>query len=318
MSQRRSRRKNKRQTRRKRRIFQRGGQHTNELGCKYINTKGIIFSCDAYPTRHNDRIRSLEGIDFSKLQNGAVVYVHASAIRELRDRLPSIPIQFKLVSGDMDESIPSDIFKTNEEFESFINSDKIIHWFAQNCDTTHPKLTQIPIGIDYHTFASKQTPVEQEAELERIKAAAKPTWERKPMAYSNFLQTSKANEAKFYYDREDAIKSIQPSAIYHEPARVDRPTTWSHQSEYAFVASPLGNGLDCHRTWEALALGCIPVVKKSPLDPLYTDLPVLIVNSWSDVTPELLQSTLTEFKTKQFNYDKITLKYWVDMIRSKI
>jgi hypothetical protein len=53
---------------------------------------------------------------------------------------------------------------------------------------------------------------------------------------------------------------------------------------HAFVASPHGNGLDCHRTWEALALGCIPIVKRSPIDKVFQGLPVWIVGSWKEVT----------------------------------
>ena len=84
-----------------------------------------------------------------------------------------------------------------------------------------------------------------------------------------------------------------------------------------FVLSPRGGGYDCHRTWEALILGCIPIVKTSGLDPLYEDLPVCIVESWSDVTAEYLQKYLESIKHKRFNYDKLTLKYWVDLFESK-
>ncbi len=61
------------------------------------------------------------------------------------------------------------------------------------------------------------------------------------------------------------------------------------QSEYAFVISPHGNGVDCHRTWEALALGCVPIVRTSPLDALYEGLPVLIVSNWCEVTADFLR-----------------------------
>ena len=46
-----------------------------------------------------------------------------------------------------------------------------------------------------------------------------------------------------------------------------------------FVPSPAGNGLDCHRTWEAFYLGAVPVVLKSE----YTgdeSWPVLVIDSW--------------------------------------
>jgi hypothetical protein len=77
-------------------------------------------------------------------------------------------------------------------------------------------------------------------------------------------------------------------------------------------------GMDCHRTWEALCLGCIPIVKTSPLNSLYDGLPVLILNDWSDLTEELMQSTVLDFKERQseFQMEKLTLKYWVDLIHS--
>lgn len=50
-----------------------------------------------------------------------------------------------------------------------------------------------------------------------------------------------------------------------------------------FVVSPPGNGMDCHRTWEALALGAIPVVQNSSLWSLYRGERVLVVNDFKEV-----------------------------------
>ena len=54
-------------------------------------------------------------------------------------------------------------------------------------------------------------------------------------------------------------------------------------SKYTFVVSPFGHGFDCIRTFEALCLGCIVIMKKSFLDIIYQDLPVLLVDEWSDI-----------------------------------
>lgn len=58
-----------------------------------------------------------------------------------------------------------------------------------------------------------------------------------------------------------------------------------------FVPAPAGNGLDCHRTWEALYLGCIPVVLRKEYcgDDNW---PVMVVDSWN----ELLSLNLLEIK----------------------
>jgi hypothetical protein len=47
-----------------------------------------------------------------------------------------------------------------------------------------------------------------------------------------------------------------------------------------FVPSPAGNGLDCHRTWEAMYLGAVPVVLEKDFcgDASW---PVLVVPSWN-------------------------------------
>lgn len=52
-------------------------------------------------------------------------------------------------------------------------------------------------------------------------------------------------------------------------------------SKSFFTLSPPGNGNDCHRTWEAIYLDCIPIIKKGFLSPYLSDnLPILVVDSW--------------------------------------
>jgi hypothetical protein len=112
------------------------------------------------------------------------------------------------------------------------------------------------------------------------------------------------------------INEIPAECVFYEPERIKRFETWKNQIKYAFVLSPFGHGLDCHRTWEALCLGCIPIVIKSGLDPLYEGLPVLILNSYKEITTELLEKTIIEFKDKKWDMEKLKLEYWVNKINS--
>jgi hypothetical protein len=88
-------------------------------------------------------------------------------------------------------------------------------------------------------------------------------------------------------------------------------------ANHAFVLSPHGNGLDCHRTWEALCLGCIPIVKTSGLDPLFEDLPVWIVREWSDVTADAMREVVDMFQGRTFKTDRLTLTFWTSKWRSE-
>ena len=49
------------------------------------------------------------------------------------------------------------------------------------------------------------------------------------------------------------------------------------------MMSPPGNGVDCHRTWEAIALGAVPVVLRSALASTLVDAaPIVAVTSWEE------------------------------------
>jgi len=294
--------------------FQNG---SDETACSYVGSRGIMKSCDIHSADPVSSTTTLTGYDFSKIVGGSTVYITGSAVPAFIRQFKSIPHRIVLVSGDCDETISEDILSSHE-FLEFIEQDKIIHWFSQNCTIHHPKISQIPIGLDYHTLAKKDsswgpkaTPVEQEASLKAIQKRSVPFYKRKAQCYSNFHLN---NNGKFGSERHLAIKEIPENVVFYEPKKLSRDESWRVQSEYAFVISPPGNGLDCHRTWEALCLGCIPIVKSSFLNPLYRDLPVLIVNSWSDITSTKLEAVIDEFRNKSFNFDKLQLSYWMNMI----
>jgi len=278
-------------------------------------------SCDNYSLTPMSSVRQVIRYDFSALKDGQTVYICSSAIPNFVSTIfPNIQSRFILVSGDCDESSPNELFRSSDDFIRFIESDKIIHWYSQNCIGSHIKLTQIPIGMDYHTMSvrdhewgPKTSPLDQESILFSIKRSAKPLQYRIAKAYANFHFLM---NTKYAYDRKDAMNKIPKSCVFYEPAKVARINTWKTQSEYAFVISPHGNGLDCHRTWEAIALGTIPIVKTSPLDNLFEGLPVWIVKEWSQVNEPSMLKKIEEYKNKKFNLEKMQLSYWLKIINN--
>ena len=286
----------------------------SEEECKYVSSKGISTSCDITIFSNDDLINKIENKDISNKK----VYFHVDFIKTLKYNLHLLNYPFILVSGSGDYTNPTDFFDNDNDFLNFINNEKIIKWYSQNCIIEHPKIVKIPIGLDYHTLSlnsnywgDKKTPMEQEAELINISINSTRFWERQIKCYSNFHFADYG--VKFGYSRKDVIDTVPLELVYYEQEKITRLETWRNQLNYAFVISPHGNGLDCHRTWEALILGCIVIVKKSPLDILYSDLPVLIVNNWTDINKKLLEDTVSEFKNKTFNYEKLHLDYYLHM-----
>ena len=105
---------------------------------------------------------------------------------------------------------------------------------------------------------------------------------RQMMNSSKRTQNYERNTDALKTARADIPRSLEQSApLSLVTEKVDY---FTGLKENRFVISPDGNGLDTHATWEALLAGCIPIVPKSPLDPLFEVLPVWLIESWSDVT----------------------------------
>lgn len=86
---------------------------------------------------------------------------------------------------------------------------------------------------------------------------------------------------------------------------------WYRQTP--FTASPRGNGLDCHRTYEALIFGSIPVVAGADetLRKKYEDLPVWFVDDYSILAdPAVLVRKRAEIMETTYNFNLLTRSYW--------
>jgi len=136
-----------------------------------------------------------------------------------------------------------------------------------------------------------------------------PFYTRKMQIYSNVMLCPDR-----FNDRASAISTIPATLLWQQTMFIPRIETWKNMTEYTFVLSPFGNGLDCHRTWEALLCGCIPIVRTNVFNELFEGLPVLIVENWKDITLSLLQNTVIDFKVKhkqnEFQYEKLKLSYY--------
>ena len=296
-----------------------------ENECHYLSSRGLLKSCDHHTRQIVSGLAELDADLLKSVKEGDSVYITLEALHGFCETfLPTLQTRIVLVTGDTDKYISDKAYLGNyfsdyniTWYQPILDNPFIVKWFVTNCMLEHPKIVHLPYGLDYHTLAErdiypwgkKASPVQQETELlEVVHSAAHFTNRRKPI-YSNF---------HFNYqrgDRREAMDEIPSDLIYYEPGQLTRNDSFRNQSEFVFIASPWGNGPDCIRTWEGLILGCIPIVKRSPMCAVFDDLPVLIVDKWSDVTEQLLLETIRRLSTMSFMYEKLTLEYWVKRIK---
>ena len=85
---------------------------------------------------------------------------------------------------------------------------------------------------------------------------------------------------------------------------------------HALCRVPRGSKIDCHRHWEALALGAAPIVLDSPLTrELFYGLPALLLESWDALTPDLLRAHQKVLKAVEthgggFDWARLSIERW--------
>jgi hypothetical protein len=299
---------------------------------RLVWSRGLALSCDHYGGF--DFVRQQRGGGrpplrfaddaYAGVRDGDLVWVRLTALPQfVEEALPHINARFALVTGDEDWSIPSDF-----EHARIITANRnVLCWFTQNYDGTDEsgKIFPIPIGLDFHTISNRHkwghwqaTPDQQERELDELRATMPSNVDRLVRAHADFHFNKRENA--FHGDTRDTIQAIlsRNPCVDFQPRKVSRLDLWCEKTRYAFVISPHGHGLDCHRTWESLALGNIVIVKRSSLDALYEGLPVAIVDDWHDLTEEKLRGWHAEYRDAFRSEDvqeRLTNRFWIARAR---
>jgi hypothetical protein len=166
------------------------------------------------------------------------------------------------------DNIPTDTEMKN--ISSRFNKVYSVNWLGDKNIAT-----PIPIGLENWSLLRNGVPTDF---LRLINQGLLPTSKRSIKILSSFsIQTNST-------ERSRAIEfSMLNKEVFQMPAFTSPKKYRKMLSNSAFVLSPPGNGADCHRTWEALYLGAVPIVLKKYWPFSHLNLPVLVVEDWSEI-----------------------------------
>ncbi len=289
-----------------------------------VNSWILLFSCHIHPidpieaqknTNYIDTIpQKINDLQQEKSIKIPSIYVQSKWLDYFaQNTLSNIKTPFILVSGDNDTAINQ---QTISQLDTLLNSPYLVRWFAQNKDCRTPRVFPLPIGINlYNQWLDPLQwgggfilPAMQELQIKTIANKAPSLLQRKPQVFCNWHFSIDRGDRKHCYE------SIDHSICHFQTTPLPPAQTWYEQSQYQFVLSPPGAGFDCFRTWEALVLGCIPIVKRLPMNDIFQDLPVIEVDNWRQINSGYLQECLSKIQEQTFNYEKLTSQYWIDQI----
>lgn len=178
-------------------------------------------------------------------------------------------------------------------------------WFSNNVVVSHPRIQSVPIGIRL----SPETEVALRDQME----AGRPS--QRNLMYLNCWRRIRrpSNPREGIYERFGELSWVTAEGGFdHIPIR-----DFYHQlASHPYVLSPAGAGPDCHRHWESILLGSIPIVLRNPPLDVLDGLPALVVDSWAEVTPGRLAEELPALQ-ERFNSPAM-IQLWFEYWRERI
>lgn len=239
-----------------------------------------------------------------EIDQPAIIFTSTDLLDEFILNSEKINYPFVLISHHSDKTV-------NEDYRTFASSDNLIHWYAQNNILNHPKITAIPIGLE-DRWRHNNGIIQEFAKLR--KSLNLPQFKKNPRILVGFsIETNPAV-------RKPALEVLQ-SLKTADHFRGDSRQYRKKLAEYMFVASPEGNGIDCHRTWEALYLGVVPIVTTRDFHGQFPDMPVLAIDKWSDLEffdqGDLEKIYFNEIK-KLSCCIYIWAEYWKEKLRARL
>jgi len=182
----------------------------------------------------------------------------------------------------------------------------IIKWYAENAIYEHDKLVSIPLGLENHRGKSKGKFTNHEWFIKNVNDLKKVPKEYK--LYCNWNPDS---------NREVRIPILEKLKSNNIQLEIQNGISFEdyciNMAKYKFVVCPPGNGIDTHRLWEALYLGCYPIVIGNRIYRDYS-LPILQIKDWSDVTKNVLDEHLNKWKDIS-NFSQLKMSYWLNLIK---
>ena len=205
-------------------------------------------------------------------------------------------------------------------------------WFAQNVECQHPKVESVPIGSVSSTWIGEKEKAyntEYIDWLEPIHQYIQVPESGKEkqfinLVYMNFAIWTNPTHRKEVYDyfkdmdwvttREGTL-STQQYMTSTNAIKMDK--YYEELYNHKFTISPLGNGVDCGRVWQAICVGTIPIIPNHRNLDFYKELPILIYDNIEEITESYLNDKWEDMSNKKYDLSKATVSYWSKRINQE-
>ncbi len=208
-----------------------------------------------------------------------------------------------------------------ELFEEWLDNSNVNQVYGWNQRLTDDRVHPLPIGINEKRMGETLRSYDKKSptKLMFINFNFKTNPHREPLYHNLFLKFGGCQSVTFKDYKNEVYRKDKTLIEGEINQQVTQTEYYDQLTDHKFCVSPPGTGVDCHRHWECLYLGVIPIIQSDKyLDPIYERLPVLIVDSYDKLTKKYLQKKyklITErIQSGYYDLELLDVNYWKNII----
>jgi len=214
---------------------------------------------------------------------------------------------------DLESSYQNIVPMKLKKWQSIIKPRSCIIYNASEFEYQNDKWVPFTIGVSYQYIF--------EDNIQRFQEIQIGNHER--LVFSAFSENTDSNRrGNSPVNRRSIAENLRKNGI-NNIGRIHSSTYFSELPKYKFVISPEGNGIDCHRHYEALLAGCIPIVEDHEgIREKYKGCPVLYTKDYSEINEEYLNKKYEEMVGNNdapiYDFSKLILNNYSKEIQEQI
>lgn len=246
----------------------------------------------------------LKPFDPSKLEDNMIIYCVTDQAETLYRILRQAKKKVFIIFG-------RSVVTVNDSFIPFVEELGCLHIFSQNCTINNDFFTPIPLGLENRHFFVHSSPsnsislLSSYIEQQNIR-------KRDQSLFASFSLITNKTERKecLLYSMQNQLTRLN---MTFDPSISSSQQYFYQQlitSKYSIC--PWGNGIDTHRFWQSLYLGCIPITRKHRALETFYSIGGVFLDSWKQL------ESINMNATYQIDYEKLYFPYWQRKIRTII
>jgi hypothetical protein len=159
-----------------------------------------------------------------------------------------------------------------------------------------------PIGMSWQFFQEKKNALRIGQHHKTLMMAVNPATDKGRRPDGN-------NRRKF-------VSTLEKSG--YKNTTLSQQNYFKSLADYKFVMSPEGKYFDCHRHYEALMAGSIPIIEFNPLIELkYRGCPILYTTDYSEINETYLLERYNEMLHETWDFSRLFLSYYDEQAQIK-